>query len=153
MKLLSNSPYKGELNSAALYMQVIQMYSGSLTGLISPTFGEDFADLAHTVRNHPGTRDAALIDPTRMDPQAAKPLGSRLEMDPWTGSLSFFRQETPINPAPYERQWLGIAPFLPYLDYFTPKPDPATRLVPTRTPRPRATAPATHRTIAEPKGG
>jgi hypothetical protein len=153
MKLISNSPYKGELNSAALYMQVVQMYSKSLTGLISPTFGEDFADLSHTVRDHPGTRDAVLIDSTRMDPQAAKPLGSRLEMDPWTGALSFFRQETPINPAPYERQWLGIAPFLPYLDYFTLKPGPAARVVPTRTPLPRSAPPATHRTIAERKGG
>jgi hypothetical protein len=153
MKLLTNSPYKDDLKPAALYMQVIQMYSDSLTGLISPTFGEDFADLSHTVRNHPGTRDTVLIDPTRMDPLAAKPLGSRLEMDPWTGSLSVFRQEMPANPAPYERQWLGITPFLPYLDYFTPKLDPAIRLTPTKTPlRPRTAPPATPRSVAVRKG-
>jgi hypothetical protein len=134
MEILANSPYKGSMQDAGLFMQAIQTYRDRLTGLITPTFGEDLADLSHAVRNHITTRTTQLLDEKSVDQVAAKSLGSRLQMDPFSGRLTFFHQELPIAPVLYERQSLGITPFVPFLDYFAPKVTAPAPTTPTKAP-------------------
>jgi len=145
MEILTNSPYrdKKSMRDAGLFIQAVQFYRASLSGLISSTFGEDLADPTHVERDHPSIREAWIFNPKLPDQVAAKALGSRLEMDAADGRLRFFRQQAPDSPPVlYERQEFGITPFLPYLDYFKPeapaKPNPLRTVTPTKTPGRRA---------------
>ena len=62
MEILANSPYAKSMEDGALFMQIIHLYRDVLPGLIAPDFGEDLADISHTVQNHPGTRVTPLLD-------------------------------------------------------------------------------------------
>ncbi|MBZ5626441.1 MAG: M48 family metalloprotease [Acidobacteriia bacterium] len=147
LQLLENSPYKPALPEAALFIQAIQARGSQLSGLISPMFGEEIADLKQRVRNDPMTRTAQIYDPNSRGPARALPLGSKLVVNPWDGRVELFRSARDRT-VPYERTEFAVMPFAPNLEYFAekatvPKALPGTAARPAPVTRPPV--PATRR--------
>jgi hypothetical protein len=122
MQILRGSPYGATMNEGGLFVQAIQAQAKRLSALISPTFGENLADVEHVVRNDVMLRTTPVFGLNSPGPAAALPLGSRLMVNPWDGGAELLRSAHDAAPSANERAEFAVTPFAPYLQYFTERP-------------------------------
>ncbi|HEX8818237.1 MAG TPA: M48 family metalloprotease [Terriglobales bacterium] len=119
LDLLANSPYKGQLASAGLFLKALQERSVVLTSLISPHMGNRMAN-KNAVRMASLSNSAPAFDDKKLDQVAALPLGSRVNLDPWSNHLAMLNAKPVALLSPSEKMPFEVTPFFPYISYNQP---------------------------------
>jgi hypothetical protein len=116
VELLKNSPYKDKLAQGGLFLKSVAANARILPNLIQSHLGEQLADGKQFQRLGQLMEQAPELAPDSLDQVAALPLGGRVVIDPWTGSLELLR--TAVAPtSAREKVALAIAPLVPYTKY------------------------------------
>jgi hypothetical protein len=119
LDLLANSPYKNQLASAGLFLKALQERSQVLTSLISPHMGNRMAN-KNAVRMASLSNSAPALDEKKLDQVAALPLGSRINMDPWSNHLTMLNAKPVALLSPSEKMPFEVTPFFPFISYNQP---------------------------------
>ena len=85
LELLRNSPYKGKLGNAGLFLEELAYHKNALTALISPHLGNGVY-LASQLRT-----SAPQRQPGSLDQIAALPIGGRIKLDPWGDNVELLK--------------------------------------------------------------
>jgi len=123
IKLLNNSPYKGQLGNAGLFLSALDSRTKEIPNLVSPHLGNRVPVI--------GDLKASTPVDQKQNPQmiAALPLGGRVKLDPWNDKLELIKSKPVGTVAEREKMPFEVTPFMPYLTRFgsdTGKPIAAT---------------------------
>src|SRR5579864_5355927 len=137
IQLLNNSPYKGQLANAGLFLQALDSRQKEIPNLISGHLGNrvpQINDLKSTVAADP-----------KQNPQkiAALPIGGRVKIDPWNDKLELIKSKPIGTVAEREKMPFEVTPFMPYLTRYndnTLKPTNASSSAETKPPATAANA-------------
>ncbi len=114
MELLANSPYKGKLSDAGLFLRALQEQAPRLKSLIRPHLGTRLSS-GGTTRMSALLGSSPALQPTQTDQIAALPLGTRIKLDPWSGRVELVKTKPVALTTFREKMPFEITPFYPYL--------------------------------------
>ena len=106
-ELLRNSPYKGQLRTAGMFMAILRQRASQIPNLITPRLGDAvFANsaVAPDTEDKPGRNEIVAL-----------PLGGRVKIDPWSDDLNLLKSAPVGNVSEREKMPFDITPFLLYL--------------------------------------
>src|SRR6185312_14544217 len=119
VKLLSASPYKGQLQAAGLFLRQVDARRKVSPHLFSPHLGNRWFSHDYLARLRAVEAAAPPLAPAAVNQVAALPLGGRLLVDPWDGRLSLQTPEALPLLSAREKMPLQLTPFFPYLQRAT----------------------------------
>lgn len=120
VKLLEGSPYKSKIGDAGLFLRQVDARRKLSPHLFSPHLGNAWFSHDYLARLHAVEAAAPPLAPTQVSQIAALPLGGRLLVDAWDGSVSLETpQAIPLLSA-REKMPLQLTPFFPYLERAAP---------------------------------
>jgi len=110
--LLNNSPYKGQLGNAGLFLSALSSREKEVPNLVSPHLGNSVPII--------GDLKASTPVDQKQNPQmiAALPIGGRVKLDPWNDTLSLIKSKPIGTVAEREKMPFEVTPFMPYLTRF-----------------------------------
>jgi hypothetical protein len=106
-ELLSNSPYKGQLQTAGMFIAELQRRSKEIPNLISPRLGGSIAvrpPVAPNTEDKPGENQVV-----------AMPLGGRVKMNPWDDTLDMLKSRPLGTLTEHDKMPFEVTPFVIYL--------------------------------------
>jgi len=109
IQLLNGSPYKDKLGNSAQFLQMLGTQAHSLPSLISPHLISEvpLANLLLTVAHSTSASKEQSI--------SALPMGSRIDMNPWTSQVDLQKGKPSALVSSRKRQPLLINPSIPHL--------------------------------------
>jgi Peptidase family M48 len=112
IKLLNNSPYKGQLGNAGLFLSALDSRTKEIPNLVSPHLGNRVPVIGDLKASSP-------VD-QKQNPQmiAALPIGGRVKVDPWNDKLELIKSKPVGTVAEREKMPFEVTPFMPYLTRF-----------------------------------
>jgi hypothetical protein len=112
LKLLNNSPYKGQLGNAGLFLSALSAREKEIPNLVSPHLGNRVPVI--------GDLKASTPVDQKQNPQmiAALPIGGRVKLDPWNDKLELIKSKPVGTVAEREKMPFEVTPFMPYLTRF-----------------------------------
>jgi hypothetical protein len=113
-ELLSNSPYRGEIAKAALFLEALKARAPQLPNLLHGRFSNDFAS-SHLVAMKALATSPKHLQMDRLDQIAALPLGSRMGVDPWSDRIEMLKRKPVRLETKSEKMPFEVSPFFPYL--------------------------------------
>jgi len=116
--LLDNSPYKEKLASAAVFFRQLELSRQALPNLVEPRLGDPL--IPNSQPNPTGTE--TNLDPKSTQQVAALPLGTRIELAPWTSRLTLNKASSVEALTLREKMPLQITPVRPYERYLDNQP-------------------------------
>jgi hypothetical protein len=135
IQLLNNSPYKGQLANAGLFLAAMQVRQKEIPNLISAHLGDrvpQIADLKSvaptpgtTVASTPGDAAPAAEQPKNSQMVAALPIGGRVKLDVWNDRLELIKSKPIGTVAEREKMPFEVTPFMPYLTRYNAEAKPA----------------------------
>jgi hypothetical protein len=110
--LLNNSPYKGQLGNAGLFLSALSAREKEVPNLVSPHLGNRVPVI--------GDLKASTPVDQKQNPQmiSALPIGGRVKLDPWNDTLSLIKSKPIGTVAEREKMPFEVTPFMPYLTRF-----------------------------------
>ncbi|MGH9481824.1 MAG: M48 family metalloprotease [Terriglobales bacterium] len=115
VKLLTRSPYKDQLAAAGLFLRQVDARRKLSPHLFAPHLGNAWFSHDYLARLHAVEAAAPPLAPAQVRQIAALPLGGRLLVDPWDGSLTLQTPEALPLLSAREKMPLQVTPFFPYL--------------------------------------
>lgn len=106
-ELLRNSPYKGQLRVAGMFVELLKQRSLQIPSLINPRLGDAVSSLTAVV---PDTEDKP--QPNEI---VALPLGGRVKIDPWNDNLMMLKSAAVAGVSNRDKMPFEITPFMLYL--------------------------------------
>jgi hypothetical protein len=148
VQLLTNSPYKGQLANAALFLDALQKRQKEIPNLISAHLGDRVAAIADL---KPVVATANTTEEAKKNPQtiAALPIGGRVKLDVWYDRLDLIKSKPVGTVAEREKMPFEVTPFMPYLTRFNAEAKP-TNASSTDTKTPQSAASAADAKPADP---
>ena len=114
-EFLKNSPYKDNLGQAGLFLQAAARAARRSPHLFGPHLGNGLTEGGDKLRMAALTTGAPPLKPKNVDQIAALPLGSRVQVNAWDGSVAFTtRKAEPLSDAT-EKMPFQVTPVIPYL--------------------------------------
>jgi hypothetical protein len=112
IQLLNNSPYKGQLGNAGLFLSALTSREKEIPNLVSPHLGNRVPVI--------GDLKASTPVDQKQNPQmiAALPIGGRVKLDPWNDRLELIKSKPVGTVAEREKMPFEVTPFMPYLTRF-----------------------------------
>ena len=112
IQLLNNSPYKGQLGNAGLFLSALDSRTKEIPNLVSPHLGNRVPVVGDLKASSP-------VD-QKQNPQmiAALPIGGRVKVDPWNDKLELIKSKPVGTVAEREKMPFEVTPFMPYLTRF-----------------------------------
>jgi len=115
LEYLKNSPYADKMPSVGLFLKTVSLRSATLPNLINPHLGNRFAMRDGVTRMNELAAAAPQLDMRKIEQVTALPIGGRINVDPWDGSVQLMKAN-PIAPlSAREKMPLEITPLSPYL--------------------------------------
>jgi hypothetical protein len=133
LELLKNSPYKDKLTQAGLFLRAAAEAAPQVPSLFGTHLGNGLTleDKHKLLRMEELATGAPELQPRNVTQVAALPLGSRLQVNPWDGSVSFAERKADVLIDATEKMSFRVTPIIPYLkDYSTdqmPVSEPAAK--------------------------
>ena len=116
MEFLKNSPYKDNLGQAGLFLQAAARAARRSPHLFGPHLGNGLTEGSHElIRMAALTTGAPTLSPKNVDQIAALPLGSRIQVNAWDGSVAFTDRKAVPLVAASEKMPFQVTPVIPYL--------------------------------------
>jgi hypothetical protein len=125
IEFLKNSPYKDNLGQAGLFVEMAARAAKNSPHLFGGHLGNGLTEGGHQIRMAGLSTGAPELRPKNVDQIAALPLGSRVQVNAWDGTVAFSsRRAVPVID-PTEKMPFQVAPVVPYLKIYaqTPKID------------------------------
>jgi hypothetical protein len=114
-EFIQNSPYKEKLGNAGLFLRALNKRSAALPHLLQPHIGNYIAYKGKVQRMPDLLKIAPELELGNVSQIAALPLGSRLRVDPWNGTVALLQAKpTPLLTA-QEKMPFEVAPVFLYL--------------------------------------
>jgi hypothetical protein len=122
-QFLKNSPYKDNLGQAGLFLQAASAAARPTPHLFGAHLGNGLTEGSYKrIRMAALTAGAPALRPQNLDQIAALPLGSRIQVNAWDGSVVFaVRKELPPL-APSEKMPFQVTPIIPHLKIYAQSP-------------------------------
>jgi hypothetical protein len=126
IEFLKNSPYKDKLAQAGLFLRAAIAVAPHCPHMFGAHLGNGL-----TAGNDKSVRMAALmtnaptLKPKDLNQIAALPLGSRVEVNAWDGSVSLTKRKTVALVDSTEKMPFRVTPVIPYLRAYTQTPQQA----------------------------
>jgi len=111
MELMKKSPYKDSLANAARFLRVLDGRAKQIPNLASPHLGNGVLMIPELLN----ANIAARSDTKGPRQLAALPLGSRLKVDPWSGSVELIKAQSTGQISEREEMPFELTPFMIYL--------------------------------------
>lgn len=119
---LQNSPYRNQLAQAGLFLRAAAVAAPRIPHLFGPQLGNGLTYGKRLVRMAALMTGAPTLKPRNLDQIAALPLGSRIQVNAWDGSVAFTtRPAVPLVDAT-EKLAFRVTPIFPYLRTYTTPP-------------------------------
>ncbi len=112
LQLLEKSPYGDQLGNAALFLAALRERAPMLPNLIEGNFGNA---LGSSERINRLKHARAQVPDGEQAPIAALPLGSRIDLDPWTNRITLKASKPVELRTDQDRMPFEAGPFMPYL--------------------------------------
>jgi hypothetical protein len=120
IEFLKNSPYKDQLGQAGLFLRAGVDAAPRLPNMFGSHLGNGLLEGNKLIRMQALISTAPALAPKRVDQIAALPLGSRVQVNAWDGSVTFTTRKTvPIVDAT-EKLPFHVTPVVPYLRTYAP---------------------------------
>jgi hypothetical protein len=115
LELLRNSPYRDKLGNAGLFLRALDDRANQLPNLLKARLGTGFARTKRVQRMPELVQGAPQLQVSRLDQIAALPLGSRLNLDPWSNRLTLVKTNPVALVSPREKMPFEVTPVFLYL--------------------------------------
>jgi hypothetical protein len=115
MEFLHNSPYRDKLGNAGLFLRALDDRAEQLPNLLKARLGTGFARDKRVQRMPELIQGAPQLEVARLDQVAALPLGSRLNLDPWSNRLTLVKTTPVPLVSPHEKMPFEVTPVMLYL--------------------------------------
>ena len=114
LEMFSKSPYGDKIANAGLFLEALQARAPQLPNLLQGRFSNDFGS-SHLVGMKAMADPGKHLQQDSVQQIAALPLGSRLELDPWSDKLEMRKgqEARPLSAA--EKMPFEVTPFFPFL--------------------------------------
>jgi hypothetical protein len=110
---LKNSPYKDHLAQAGLFLEAATAAARRSPHLFGPHLGNGLTE-GRQIRMATLMTGAPALRPQNVHQIAALPLGSRLQVNAWDGSIDFIKKTVPLVD-PGEKMSFQVTPVFPHL--------------------------------------
>jgi hypothetical protein len=121
IELLKNSPYKEKLAQAGLFLRAATDASSYVPHLFGAHMGGGLTEgNGKTIRMGQLISNAPAFTPRNVEQIAALPLGSRLQVNAWDGSVGFTNRKAVPLVGPSEKMPFRVTPVIPYLHDYAP---------------------------------
>ncbi len=130
LEFLKNSPYQGKLEQAGLFLRAASDAAPRIPCLFGTHLGNGLTDGNNkVVRMETLTAGAPALMPRKVEQLPALPLGSRLQVNPWDGSVAFAARKADTLVDATEKMSFRVTPVIPYLRTYSLAP----RILPAST--------------------
>jgi hypothetical protein len=127
IEFLKNSPYQEKLGQAGLFLQAAAAAAPNVPCLFGTHLGNGLTEgNDKLIRMKTLTSGAPVLIPRSVDQIAALPLGSRLQVNPWDGAVSFATRKADTLVDASEKMPFRVTPVIPYLRPYPQTPKPVT---------------------------
>jgi hypothetical protein len=126
--MLAQSPYQDKLASAGLFLKALAAHSANLPALIRANLGNQLASAANLARMAPLSLQAPALEQDKLEQVAALPLGSRVQIDPWSGQIALIKAKPVSLLSARDKMPFEVTPFMIFLSRANTRPkeqDPA----------------------------
>ncbi|MGA7239629.1 MAG: hypothetical protein WBY44_28370, partial [Bryobacteraceae bacterium] len=113
--MLAQSPYKDKLAGAGLFLKALAEHAPNLPALIRANLGNQLASGENMARMAPLEAKAPELDADKLEQIAALPLGSRVQLDPWTDRIALVKAKPVSLLSARDKMPFEVTPFMIYL--------------------------------------
>jgi hypothetical protein len=113
--MLAQSPYKDKLSGAGLFLKALAVRAPNLPALIRANLGNQLASPENLARMAPLEARAPELDAAKLEQIAALPLGSRVQLDPWTNRIALVKAKPVSLLSARDKLPFEVTPFMIYL--------------------------------------
>jgi hypothetical protein len=113
--MLAQSPYKDKLAGAGLFLKVLADRAPNLPALIRANLGGQLASSENLARMAPLAAKAPELQADKLEQIAALPLGSRVQLDPWTNRIALVKAKPVSLLSARDKMPFEVTPFMIYL--------------------------------------
>ena len=128
LEMLKNSPYAQKLDSAGLFLKVLQTRATQLAALLQAHLGNSIAENGTVTRLSQLATTAPALDWNKLDQIAALPLGGRVRLNAWDNKVEMVKAQPVAITSARDKMPFEVTPFFPRLTRFggiTPNAGPA----------------------------
>jgi hypothetical protein len=112
---LKNSPYKGNLAQAGLFLRAATEAAPHVPHMFGAHMGNGLLEGDKMIRMEALTSNAPELKARNVDQISALPLGSRLQVNAWDGSVAFTDRKAVALVDAGEKMPFRVTPVIPYL--------------------------------------
>jgi hypothetical protein len=113
--LLDNSPYKDKLDGARLFLRAAVEAAPAAPHLFGAHLGNEFSRGENAIRLPALLKSAPELNPKSLDQIAALPLGSRVQVNAWDGTVVLLNQKAVSLVDAREKMPFRVTPVIPHL--------------------------------------
>ena len=137
IEMLKASPYAQKLDSAGLFIKMLQARAPQLTALLRAHLGNSIAENGTVTRMAALANGAPSIDWNKLDQIAALPLGGRVKLNPWDNKVELVKAQPVAITSARDKMPFEVTPFFPRLTRYNAADAP---VAPTAPPNAGTTA-------------
>jgi len=115
LEMLKNSPYAQKLESAGLFIKVLQTRAPNLAALLQAHLGNSIAENGTITRLSGLATSAPALDWNKLDQIAALPLGGRVRLNPWDNKVEMVKAQPVAITSARDKMPFEVTPFFPRL--------------------------------------
>ncbi len=126
IEILKNSPYAQKLDTAGLFIKVLQVRAGQLGGLLQAHLGNNMTENGTVTRMAQLATSAPALDWNKLDQIAALPLGGRVKLNPWDNKVEMVKAQPVAITSARDKMPFEVTPFYPRLTRYGSNPPVVT---------------------------
>jgi peptidase M48-like protein len=116
--MLKASPYGQKLDSAGLFVKVLQVRAPQLASLLQAHLGNSVAENGTVTRMASLATSAPALDWNKLDQIAALPLGGRVKLNAWDNKVEIVKAQPVAITSARDKMPFEVTPFFPRLSRF-----------------------------------
>lgn len=133
IEMLKASPYAQKLDSAGLFIKVLQVRAPQLTALLQAHLGNNIAENGTVTRMAQLANSGPALDWNKLDQIAALPLGGRVKLNPWDDKVEMVKAQPVAITSARDKMPFEVTPFFPRLARYNANEAAGTPAPPTTT--------------------
>ncbi len=134
IEMLKGSPYAQKLDTAGLFLKMLQVRAPQLNSLLQAHLGNSISANGTVTRMALLVNSAPALDWNKLDQIAALPLGGRVKLNAWDDKVEIVKAQPVAITSARDKMPFEVTPFFPRLSRYNANPTPAA------TPAPATTA-------------
>ncbi len=115
LEMLRKSPYAEKLGQAGLFLKALAARAANLPQLTQPNLGNALISEGRLARLADLAEQAPELDDSKLDQIAALPLGSRVQLDPWSSQLTLIKAKPVALRTAQDKLPFEVTPFVIHL--------------------------------------